>query len=111
MTALAFDPGRLRHRVTIESAAGSPDGAGGEAVTWDSLATLWARVAPATGDERIAGGHVGGVVTHTITMRFRPDVAGGMRIVYRGRVFRVLVAFDPDEMQRYTTAKVEERRS
>ena len=70
MTALAYDPGWLRHRVTIESAAGAPDGAGGETVIWDTLATLWARVEPTGASERIVAGHLSGVVTHDVTIRF-----------------------------------------
>ncbi len=105
-----FDPGSLRHRVVVESAAGAPDGAGGEAVVWDALATVWALVEPVAGGERIVAGHLAGVVTHTVTMRFREDIAGGMRVLYRGRIFRVLVAFDPDETRRYLVAKTEEER-
>lgn len=106
-----MDPGTLRHRVVVESAAGAPDGAGGESVTWDTVATLWARIRPAGGTERIEAGHLAGVVTHTITFRYRDDIAGGMRVVHDGRVFRLLVVFDPDERQRFITAKAEEIRT
>lgn len=104
-----FDPGWLRHRVVIESAAGAPDGAGGEAVTWDTFATAWARVAPVSAREKIVAGHLAGVVSHTVTMRYRDDIAGGMRVLYRGRIFRILAVFDPDESRRYLVARAEEQ--
>ncbi|WP_421724238.1 phage head closure protein [Bauldia sp.] len=103
-----LDAGALRHRMTIESAVGASDGAGGESIVWNAVASVWARIRPLDETERIIAGHVTGVVTHTVTMRHRADIAGGMRIVYRGRVFRVLVASDPDETRRFTIARVEE---
>lgn len=109
MSPRDFGPGRLRHRVVIESAAGAPDGAGGEAVTWDSFATVWARITPISSGEKIVAGHLSGVVTHTVTMRYRDDIAGGMRILYRGRILRLLAVGDPDERRRFIVASAEEQ--
>ena len=110
MSVPSFDAGWLSHRVVVESAAGSADGAGGETVAWDTLATVWARIEPAAAAEQIVAGHLSGAVTHLITMRYREDIAGGMRIVYRGRIFRLLAVFDPDETRRTIVAKAEEER-
>lgn len=106
--ALDLDAGDLPHRITIESAAGTADGGGGETLVWDTLATLWAAVEPAAADEKIVAGHLAGVVTHTVTVRWRPDLAGGMRVLHRGRTLRVLTAFDPDETRRCTVLKCAE---
>jgi SPP1 family predicted phage head-tail adaptor len=101
VSGLSHDPGWLRHRVTVESAAGAPDGAGGEALAWDSLATLWAHIEPAEAGKEIVAGHLSGVVTHRLTFRWRGDLAGGMRVAWRGRIFRVLAVHDPDESRRF----------
>ncbi len=108
MSGKVYRPGWLRHRVTLEAAAGTPDGAGGEAVVWDSIASLWARIAPASARERIVAGHLTGVVTHDITFRWRGDIAGGMRVTFRGRRFRLLAVYDPDETRRYVVARAME---
>ena len=109
MTTPLYDPGWLRHRVTVESAAGAPDGAGGEEdVAWDTVATLWANISPASAGEEIIAGHLSGVVTHEITFRWRGDLAGGMRVAYRGRTFRLLAVHDPDETRRYLVARATE---
>ncbi len=50
MKPVAFDPGWLRHRVVIEAPRPTPDGAGGETVTWAPLATVWALIEPVAGD-------------------------------------------------------------
>lgn len=107
--AALHDPGWLRHRVAVELAAGVPDGAGGEAdVVWDTVATLWASVVPVSAGEAIVAGHFSGVVTHAITFRWRADIAGGMRVAYRGRTFRILAVHDPDETRRYLVARTTE---
>jgi SPP1 family predicted phage head-tail adaptor len=103
----AFDPGWLRHRVVIETPSLTPDGAGGGTATWAPLGTVWALVEPVAGTERIAAARLTGVVTHAVTMRYRGDVTGGMRVLYRGRSYRILVATDPDERRRYLTLKTE----
>ena len=108
MSAALHDPGWLRHRVTVEKAAGVPDEAGGETETWDTLATLWARLEPTGAGERVVAGHLSGVVTHDITVRWRGDIAGGMRVAYRGRRFRILAVHDPDETRRYLVARTME---
>lgn len=107
MSPVLFDPGWLRHRVVIEAPVSTPDGAGGETVTWQILATTWAQIEPVAAREDMAGGRLTGVVTHAITMRFRDDVTGGMRVLFRGRRHRVLVARDPDPRRRYLVLDTE----
>jgi len=107
VSAVSFDPGWLRHRVVIETPVSTPDGAGGETVTWQVLATTWALIEPVAAREDVAAGRLTGVVAHAITMRFRDDVTGGMRVLYRGHRHRVLVARDPDARRRYLVLDTE----
>ncbi len=107
MRTVSFDPGWLRHRVVIEAAEATPDGAGGETLAWETLATVWALIEPVSAAERVVAGRLTGVVTHRITLRFRDDVTGGMRVLFRGKRYRVLTAGDPDERRRYLVLKTE----
>lgn len=107
MRPVAFDPGWLRHRVVIEAPLAAPDGAGGETLTWSTHATTWALIEPVGAAETVVAGGLAGVLTHRITTRFRTDVTGGMRVLYRGKRYRVLVAEDPDARRRYLTLKTE----
>jgi SPP1 family predicted phage head-tail adaptor len=102
-----YDPGWLRHRVVIEAPEETADGAGGATVTWMPLAAVWAAIEPVSAGERITAGRLTGIVTHRVTMRFRDDVTGGMRVIHRGRAYRILVASDPDERRRYLVARTE----
>ena len=111
MTAIAeYDPGWLRHRIVVEAPAGTSDAAGGQSVTWSTLATLWSRIEPAGAAEKAIADHLAGVVTHAVMIRWREDIAGGMRILYRGRSFRILAVRDPDESRRYLLILAEEER-
>lgn len=107
MSVVSFDPGWLRHRVVIEAPAASPDGAGGEIVTWQVVATTWAQIEPRAAGEEVRADRATGVVTHAVTLRFREDITGGMRVLYRGRRYRVLTAHDPDARRRYVVLKTE----
>jgi SPP1 family predicted phage head-tail adaptor len=105
-----LDPGLLRHRVGLERPQGTSDGSGGETIAWTPVATLWARIDPIGATESAIAGHLTTMATHKITIRWRDDVVGGMRIVFRGRHFRVRAVFDPDERQRYLVLATEEER-
>jgi SPP1 family predicted phage head-tail adaptor len=111
MKLQAYDPGWLRHRVTVEVADATPDEAGGESIVWSELATLWARIEPTNATERGVADHLAGVVSHKITFRWRADIEGGMRVAYRGRHFLVRAVHDPDETRRYLVASAEEERT
>jgi SPP1 family predicted phage head-tail adaptor len=104
----AFDPGRLRHRVVLEEAVATPDGAGGESLAWQAAATLWGSIRPVKDGERTAAGHLAGVVTHRVAMRRRDDVTGAKRLTHRGRAFRILAVRDPDEARRFIEVLCEE---
>jgi SPP1 family predicted phage head-tail adaptor len=66
------------------------------------------RIDPVSAGEEIVAGHLSGVVTHEVTFRWRSDLAGGMRVAFRGRHFRILAVHDPDETRRYLVAKCRE---
>ena len=108
MTDVRFDPGLLRHRVAVERPVETPDGAGGATIAWEPVATIWARLDPVRASEKTIAAHLAAVATHKVTIRRREDVTGGMRILFRGRRFRILAVFDPDERGRYAVALTEE---
>jgi head-tail adaptor len=43
-----------------------------------------------------------------VTLRFRPDVASGMRFMRGERVWDILTAHDPDETGRYLVCQTRE---
>ena len=67
--------GTLRHRVTLQSPAGSRDSVGERTTTWTDVATVWASVSPLTARELIAAGQPMGEVSHRVRMRHAAVIA------------------------------------
>lgn len=106
-----FDPGQLSSRVVLERPVRTADGTGGATIDWQEVATLWARIEPVAADERFAADRLATRVTHRITLRFRADIEGGMRIRHRGRVLVVTAWRDPDEVRRFLVLDATEERA
>ena len=105
-----FDPGALTARLRLERPVESPDGQGGATVGFETVADLWARIEPLAADvEEVAGaGRV--LVSHHVWIRFRTDVAAGMRLIKGTRRFAVESLRDPDETGRYLLCRCREER-
>ena len=58
--------------------------------------------------QRLLAGQEHEIASHTITMRWRSDVASGWRFVFGDRVFAIDHVSDPDEMRRYLVCDVTE---
>ncbi|MGB9154208.1 MAG: phage head closure protein [Alphaproteobacteria bacterium] len=102
--------GELRKQVAIQAEQQTPDGAGGYALGWTTLATVWADISSVTGTKPYIDGHLEGHVTHSITMRWRSDitVTSDMRILYGTRSFNIHAVMNQDENNQYLTVLVEE---
>jgi SPP1 family predicted phage head-tail adaptor len=102
--------GELRKQVAVQAEQQTPDGAGGYALAWTTLASVWADIAPASGNEVFAAGHLEGHVTHKITMRWRSDLAitSDMRLLYNNRAFNIRAVMNKDESNQWATLLVEE---
>ncbi|MEO3998560.1 phage head closure protein [Mesorhizobium sp. CAU 1732] len=108
MRAEFIDPGSLRHEVAVEAAALIPDGAGGHAESWSEIATLFARIEPVSAQARYGADQTLETMTHRITLRFRADIASGMRLRKSSRLFEILTVHDPDETGRYLICRARE---
>jgi SPP1 family predicted phage head-tail adaptor len=100
--------GELRKQATIEAEAQLADGAGGYALGWAAVATVWADIKPLNGNEVFVAQHLEGHVTHRVTMRYRSDVTSDMRLVYDNRVFNIRAVMNTDERNRFSEILVEE---
>lgn len=79
--------GVMRHRVTIQRKASSPerDASGAEVETWESVsgvATVWASVEPVGGAEMMRNGQVQASTTYKVTVRHRDGITPDMRFVW-----------------------------
>ena len=100
--------GDLDRRVTIEQAALSPDGAGGGAVSWSELTTVWGRLQPAAGRERLHAMQLQGAASYRITIRRRTDVTVAMRARVDNRVFNIRAVLNGGGREPYSELFCEE---
>nr|WP_246206566.1 phage head closure protein [Propylenella binzhouense] len=97
----ATHAGRLRHRMILERATRTPDGAGGEALAWSEAARFFAAIVPVRAEERVAGEGPGDRVTHRIAIRHRSGIAAGDRLRLGARLFTIRTIHDPQEDGRF----------
>jgi SPP1 family predicted phage head-tail adaptor len=79
---------RLQHRIT------SPDGGGGFETSWSTIGTLWAKVSPLNSTETLTAQQSESRVSYQIWVRWRPDLAADMRLIWRGKVLDVIGVAD-----------------
>ena len=87
----------LRHSIKIERKATTPDGAGGEALTWVVVLSLKAMVTPLSGNERLHAQRLEASTTHKILTRYFTDVRAADRINFNGRFFNIEAILNMEE--------------
>ncbi len=108
MKAEFVDPGAFRTELSLQEVSLTADGMGGHTESWNEVATVFTRVEPVSAAMRFGAGQTLEEATHRVTLRFRADVASGMRFLRGGRAWTILTAHDPDETGRYLVCRVVE---
>jgi SPP1 family predicted phage head-tail adaptor len=83
------DPGELDELITIEEQQTSPDGSGGQTLSWTTLAQAWAKVKPVRLSEGERQGAVRAGRGYLFTLRRRTDLDEAMRIQWNGEAFNI----------------------
>jgi head-tail adaptor len=104
MSASKVPIGFLNRRLEIDVMALAANGE----FAWTPLATVWGGFTEVTPTERDSDGRIVGIARWRVTIRWRPDVTSANRIVYNGRIFRLVAAADPTGDQRYLVIEAEE---
>ena len=88
--------GVLRHRITIQSPVAAEDEGGGRAISWTSLATVWAQIEETGGRQLVRAGQLEPQTLYRLTLRHVAGVAAGMRAVWGTKTIEITGVFDPD---------------
>lgn len=84
--AAKFDSRKLRHRLIIQAPVETQDPATGDLeITWNDVATVWAAIAPLSAREFIAAQSENNEVTARVTIRYRADINGKMRLLHEAK--------------------------
>lgn len=90
-----MNPGRLRHRITVEQRVQAADGSVGLTTTYSVIGQTWGEVLSVKGAVYAAGLQVGEGPTHRITLRWRDPTTFDHLSLGLQR-WRVRDARDPD---------------
>lgn len=101
--------GHLRHRLVLEAATSTPDGAGGAIETWSAIATISAAIRPTGGRERMIADGLQSRITHEIIVRTRADILPRHRFRRGARVLNILAVMAADPRATRLRCLCEER--
>lgn len=100
--------GSMRHRADIERPVRNAGDGGTATITWQSLASVFARIETISGREIEMAHGIAGSVTHKVLIRYRADVLPEMRFASGGRNYHIRAAIDRDGRRRWLTCLCEE---
>ena len=100
--------GDLRKRITLQAETATTDNAGGYALAWTNVVSVWADIKPASGQKYFVDGHLEGHITHHVTMRYQGSITTDMRMTCDGRLFNIRAVLNKDESNRWLELLVEE---
>jgi SPP1 family predicted phage head-tail adaptor len=108
---MALDPGRLRHRITIQRPVTVQNATTGQQSTsWTNVAqSIPAAIEPLSAREFIAANSMQSEITTRIVIRYRPGLKANMRILHGTKIYNVYAWLaDPDSGLEYLTAPCSE---
>lgn len=100
--------GALRHRLRLDEPVDVSDGSGGFERSYRTIAYVWARVNPIAADGKFIEQRFEQTTGFQIDLRWRNDIAAGMRFIFRNRILLVQAVRDADSARRFLTCACEE---
>ena len=88
--------GRLDQRITLQAKSVVRDAMGGEVVTWQDVATVWASAEPLRGREFFAAQQLQDETTVRFRLRWRSGVVPSMRVLWRAQPYDIQSVIDPN---------------
>lgn len=102
--------GQLRHRIILDRIDTTSAGGGAEEFNWVTVAEMSASIVAENGREIGVADRISGTITHTITVRYRENIAPEMRFRINDRYFNIRAVMDPDGRRRWLICRCEEER-
>lgn len=101
--------GELRKRIELQSPVDTIDSYGQATRSWSTYATVYAAIVPSSGQENTIAEAMQVQQTHTITIRYRSDVAATHRALFSGRQLNFQFVRNIDERNRWLEITATER--
>jgi len=88
--------GHMRARVGLYAPETTADDLGGTITSWAFRRGLWAAIKPKSISEIRENGRLAVTQSYLVVVRYTPDFPERARLVWKGRILRVIAASDPD---------------
>lgn len=100
---VAFTPGKLRHRITLQRRSTETDEYGQPLDMWSDLATVWCSIEPLTGREYEFANQQQSLISHRVLIRANPDIMPlpTDRLQFGDRIFQIVSVANPSELNHY----------
>ncbi len=95
--------GQLREVVTIQHAAEGITEGGDRVDEWADLLVTRARMKPKSASELVRAMRAVNETRYTATMRHKPEIGAGMRLIWNGRTFNIEGVLNFDERGQMVT--------
>ena len=94
MASSALSAGALDQRITLQRRAAGTDARGQPNGAWTDVATVWARARAMRGREFFGAGQVHEVAPVFFNIRYRADLDGAVRVLWRGQAHDITSVAD-----------------
>lgn len=103
--------GPLRQRIALQENTPTKNAQHEVIHSWSTQSTVWGSVTPMSGSEILRAADQVGRVSHTVVIRKPSSLTltpGQHRLLYDGRYFDIIAAFDVDERGRFLSIMANE---
>lgn len=81
--------GKLKHRISLQSATTAKNTFGEDVQTWATYATVWAEVTPLNGRELLYAQQASSETSYRVSIRYNSSVAPTNRLVWGSKTLEV----------------------
>jgi len=89
--------GKLRTRIEVQQNTTTTNDVGETVSSWETVKTRWASIIPLTGREYMLAVFAQADISHTIQMRYFPDIDQSYRLKYGTRIFEIASVLNLNE--------------
>ena len=83
------DPGDLDRQVVLQSPSAAADAGAGPAITWTTVATVWASKNALSGTRLLIAAMTSYEAEVSFRIRYRADVVAGWRLTHNGSTYEI----------------------